>query len=440
MRGFARLPNLIAATRGRTESAGRTDRAKAPAPASRSQTDAVGLAQYALSVPAARKRPRPDRGMSLPVHDSSAEDHLRETFHSKGRFLVRQDQWEVLGRLIRETDINREVTSEGISTASLLAQGARADFVQAARHAFEDGVRPDGAIISALEEAVDDDPGCWGIAVVAAQAHMDIALASLGKRRPTTRPPMDSPVFRHHFKRAGEILDPFCSVEQGSPLLAAARCDLLMGAADATDRVTDDFEDLIDLDPGNPHHMRRFGLALLPRWFGSFEALDDAAHATAERVEDLWGEGGYTWVWFDAVRAVPEAAGRLDVDRYLEGIDDILERRGTQHVVNLMAAHTGLVMDRTAAPEQIAPAARHIRAQINARFAPILRHRLHELHPRHWAEAQLSPFVALPDTETLDEEGGAVARTLIMRALYKELTAGHRIAFTPEGMKVLAPA
>ncbi|MGR3371662.1 hypothetical protein [Pseudooceanicola nanhaiensis] len=442
MRGIAKLPDMIASRLDKTRRSEAPEKdARAPKPASRSQTDAVGAAQYAMSLSRGRKPSHDrDRGLILPVQSLGQEDHLRQTFLGKGLFLVRQDQWEELGQLIRDTDVAREKTSEGIATATLLSQGAREDFVQAARGAFAGGKMPDNHVILALEEALEDCPECWGVAVVVAQAHMDIGLAALGNGHPSTRPALDNKVFRHHFARAAEILDAYCAVELGSPLMAEARCDLLLAAPDAPDRVSDDFEDLIDLDPDNSSHMRRFGLRLLPRWYGSFDRIDDRAHETAERVGDIWGEGGYTWVWFDVLRAVPNAAERLDIDRYLEGMADILDRRGTQHVVNLMAAHAAVAMDPTSASDDLSPTAARKRASINAAFDGIVRGHLRELHPRHWAEAQQSPFYPMPDIEALAEDGEALARTLISRHFREELSSGRTVTFSPRGLELQTPA
>ncbi len=439
MRGIVQLPEMITSRWSRVtrRTNGMAHGRGAPEPAARSQTDAVGLAQFAMSLRAGRSgRSREAPGLVLPVRTSEQEDHQRQTFIGKGQFLVRQEQWDTLGQTVREADLNRETTADGAGMASLLAQGARADFVQAARSAFAAGAQLDPAIIDALDEAIEEDPECWGIAAVVAQTHIDIGLASLGTRRPTSRPPTDDPTFRFHFDRAAELLDPFCAIENNSALLAEARCDLLLGAPDASDRVADDYEDLIDLDPGNPRHMRQLGLRLLPRWFGSYEELDARAHDTAERTEDIWGEGGYTWTWFDVLRAVPESAERLDLERYLEGLQDILDRRGTQHVVNLFAAHTGVVMDPTCAPDDLPKEAVRNRARINDCFTAIVDERLRELHPRHWAEAQQSPFTALPDIDALADDGEAIARSLISRLYAEELSAGQIVAFTPAGIEL----
>ncbi|WP_088624030.1 hypothetical protein [Oceanicola sp. 22II-s10i] len=442
MRGIDRINDIFSALplsgrgdRGRSPGADGKARKGAPKPAARSQTDAVGFAQFAMSLTKGRQpRNSRDRGLLLPVHSHAQEDQVRQTYIGKGQFLVRQDQWDVLGRLIAETDRNRETIMDGQSHAALLSLGARSDFVEAARVAVAAGEAPDTSIIASLEEALEDYSSSWGVGVVVAQAHMDIGMAMLGPRRPSARPPADNPEFLYHFRRAGEILDQFCPVEENSALLAEARCTALLGAPDARDRVADDYADLIDLDPTNPRHMRTYGLQLLPRWFGSFEMLDDQAHETAERTEDLWGDAGYAWVWLDVLRAVPEAAGRLDLDRYLEGLNDILQFRPGQRMANLIAAHCGIVMDPSSAPDDMRAGARENRAAIHERFGKVLRNDLRELYPRYWAEAQQSPFVALPASDVLAEEGEAIARSLISREFHEELAQGHIVEFTAEGV------
>lgn len=440
MRGF-RLPTLLSSRLSTGVAADGEQKRKAPKAAARSQTDAVGFAQFAIGLALGRKADdRPDRQLVLPVRDPSHEAQMIRTFTGKGQFLVRQDQWDVLGRLIRETDANRETTPSGLSLAGLLSQGARADAVESARQAIANGENPCGSISSMLEEAVDDNPDCWGVALVAAQAHMDIGLAWRGNRALTGRPNCDKPQFLFHFRRAADILDRYCAVEENSAILAEARCELLLGEPDAPSRVADDYEDLIDLDPTNPRHMRRMGVRLLPRWFGSYEILDELAHETAERTEDIWGDGGYAWVWMDVLRAVPETAARLDIDRYIAGLHDILDAQDSQTYANLIAAHAGVAMAPETAPDDLSAEALAAREEIGKSFPWIVSDHLRELHPTHWAEAQHSPFVTLPPVEELAERGELNARALIAHQFHEALSAGRTVTFTPRGIDMRAPA
>jgi len=439
MRGISLLPGLFANRLAGGDGAARAGRGRgAPQAASRSQTDAVGFAQFAMSM-ALGRRARPEgRSLVIPLRDDSEEDQLRRTFRGKGSFLARQEEWDVLGRMIRETDRNRDMLPDGTGMADLLAEGARADAVQAARDALDRGQKPPRSIMASLEEALHENPACWGVALVVARAHMDVGLAWLGDRPLTTRPSCDKPQFLQHFRRAADILDPWVAVEQNSAALAVARCVSLMGEPDAPARAADDFEDLIDLDPVNPRHMRKMGLALMPRWYGSYEKLDDIAHETAERTEDIWGDGAYAWVWMDVLRAVPESAARLDVDRYVAGMRDILEMRGNQTNANVLAAHCGVAMSPEATAPDLSHQAMRARAQIEDCFPWIINEHLRELSPRVWAEMRFSPFHALPAADELTEGGIAMAHALISARFEQELAEGHTIAFTPEGIELRA--
>lgn len=445
MRGFVRLPDMIATRLGLSARVGEDDstvRRRAPKAAARSQSDAVGFAQFAMSLARGRKpqEETQDDRLILPVTGENQKDHLRQTFIGKGQFLARQEQWDVLGQMIRETDRNRQTSICGHSLAGMLSLGARADAVQASRDAILAGNQPCGSIISALEEVLDENPRCWGVALTVAQAHMDIGLAWLGKRSLTGRPACDSPQFIYHFKRASDILDPYCAVEENSAILAEARCELLLGEPDAPARVADDYEDLIDLDPGNARHMRRMGVHLLPRWFGSYELLDDLAHETAERTEDIWGDGGYSWVWMDVLRAVPEAAARLDADRFIAGMHDILERRDAQSLANIMAAYSGVAMAPGFAPDDLSQDAMSVRGAIHDCLPWIIEDHLRELHPTHWAEAQFLPFATLPPHDELAEHGTVIARELISRHFHEALSTGRVVTFSPKGIRLHTPS
>ena len=47
--------------------------------------------------------------------------------------------------------------------------------------------------------------------------------------------------------------------------------------------------------------MRAFGEALLPARYGGYDMLDSEARRTAAHTDDIWGAGGYVWVYLDAL-------------------------------------------------------------------------------------------------------------------------------------------
>lgn len=318
---------------------------------------------------------------ALPVCLSSAEEQAQQALFDTGRFLARQDSWASLGARLRAADEARALTPAGIPEAELLAEGARADAVGAALRAVAlgDDMRA-AAIIQDLMQVLDEAPDDHGIASVVAMAHIDIGWAWRGERWDKDLPATHRAAFYWHFREAAKVVDRYDAFERNAPLLAALRCALLTAETRPCHRACDDYEDLIDLAPGIAKYMRALGNHMLPRWFGSYEKLEEQARKTMQRTSDLWGAGGYSWTYLDALSVDNSAYALLDGDLFCTGLRDILARQGDQHVVNSFAAYTGVAMR----PSGVNAAAR---AQIATCFAWIVEDHLREVHPRIWYAA-----------------------------------------------------
>ncbi|MCA0921100.1 hypothetical protein [Pseudooceanicola nanhaiensis] len=383
--------------------------------------------------------------LELPSCDETEEERLRAEYTAKGQFLARQDCWADLDVQIRNADASRRATPGGTSLAGLLARGARKDAVQSALTDIANGRPLRRGGIDALEDLVAEHPGCWGVALVVARAHMDIGWGYLGRPmggRAQDAREVDSAEFQHHVARAAALLEPYCGLELDSPELAAAACDLALAEAapgvQSADMLMDTYEDLIDLDPHNPAHPRAMGPLLLPRWFGSYERLDRQARDTAKRTADIWEDGGYAAVWTEALATDPEAAAHVDVALFIEGLHDILDQRPDQHTANRFAAFAALTMAPGAAPGDISRAARDNRAAIHAAAGWILRHHLRELHPIVWADAALplSDTRPTPSRSARITQGTLLARRAISAQFAREIAAGQRITFSPLGLNL----
>ncbi len=378
----------------------------------------------------------PEKALSIPCPDITAEDEHRDRNQMKGQFLARQERWDELAIAIEAADQDRAATPGGMPVADLLAYGARADVVMAVEHALLDGTpardAPLMAGIEALESILIEHEDSYPIAVIVALAHMDLGWAWRGNGWDADVPRRNRAAFDAHFERATDILDRFCGVESNSPLLAAARCMLLGGAANAHDRVADDYEDLIDLNPLNPGPMRAMGNYLLPRWFGSYDQLELEARRTAARTQDVWGAGGYTWVMFDAISGDDTACARLDLPFFIEGLHDILARAPHQHTVNLLAAYCAKTIG-------IAPsthdAAGHVRSSIANCADWIIRSHLKELHPMIWAHAAqgFDNTLRVRSPRAFAASGQEDALRIIAGLFRREIAAGHKIVFTNTG-------
>jgi len=162
-----------------------------------------------------------------------------------------------------------------------------------AEHLLIDGtpeeIKPLSEAISALETLLGENRGNHVIATIVALAHLDIAWAWRGTGATKDTAARNLEAFDLHCARARQVLDPFCGIELDSPLVTSTRCALLVGETAASDRVADDYEDLIDLAPSQQRHIRALGHHMLPQWFGSYQALELEARRTAARTQDPAG-------------------------------------------------------------------------------------------------------------------------------------------------------
>lgn len=376
------------------------------------------------------------RRLTIACPSPTAEDLARDTHRLRGQFLARQDQWDKLSAEIAAADESRAVTPAGMPLSELLCYGARSDVVAAVEHALADGAPESNEAlldgIEALEQMLSEAPRDAILAVTVAQAHMDIGWAWRGAGWLDEVPAPNLDAFEAHFDRAREILSSFADDDTRSAILQAARCGLNgQGVVAGTD-LTRDFERLIDLNPKAPAPMRALGNYLTPKWYGSYEKLELEARRTAARLNDHWGAGAYTWVMFDALSGDLGVCEVLDVEFFVEGLNDILQRMPDQHTVNLLAAFCAQTIGaRKNDVVRTIPQ----RAEIASCADWIVRHHLTELHPLVWAHATAafdnSLTVKTPRRfAALGRQGGLRA----IAALFKnDIAAGRRIIFTADG-------
>ncbi len=374
----------------------------------------------------------------IPINSDTDEDRQRVDLTRQGQFLVRQDRWGQLGTLIRDHDRTRTATASGLGFAALLAHGARADVVQPVEAALTDpGLMPAHAPkrgLTTLEEVLEDHATDYGVALVVAEAHIDIGWAWRGQGWRAEVPARNWREFQAHFARAADILDGFDPFEQDSPALAAARCALLAATDAPQARISDDYEDLIDLDPHNPRHLRAYGYHLLPRWFGSYDRLAAEAVRTATRLADVWGaDGGYACMMMDALAIDPGVLAVIDADRMRAGFADILARRNDQHTANQLAAYCAV----TLTADRFHITADRARAlAITENLDWILRQHLREIHPLVWGIASQAPDRPLPGLPDVAKQGQTQALACIARHFERDLRRGGRVLAGPSGLWV----
>ncbi|WP_412504794.1 hypothetical protein [Roseovarius sp. SYSU LYC5161] len=369
---------------------------------------------------------------TLPVTD---EEMARATHQDSGQKLARQERWDDLAQRIRYADDARLTTPGGEAASALLAFGARSDVVAAAEDSLHDGMVPDPAGIEALEDMLTDMPDEYACTLVVALAHLDIAWAwhqiagpdGTGEHRLR---------FRAHLGRARDLLAPHDAADLDAPSLAAARCLLTALDPDARPRLADAYETLIDLDPDCPRHMRALGVHLLSTADGDVGAIELQARRTAARTGEIWGAGGYTWVYLDALSLDPDVLTLLDDAFFIEGMADILDRKRNQHIVNLFTAFCAIAMTRQQGDGALSGSAEAARAKLHGCLDWLLSAHLQELHPLIWSQALLTPGAAmpLPSRRALVDKGRKAALRAIAERFAAEIEDGSAIAFSASGM------
>ncbi|MFT4962104.1 MAG: hypothetical protein ACI92Z_003200 [Paracoccaceae bacterium] len=373
-----------------------------------------------------------EKFLSIPVCGGSFESSAQRY----GQFLARQDRWEDLSTAVHQADQNRETTSGGMPVADLLTYGARADVVRSVEHALMDGKTANDRClldgINGLEAVRREHPNDSAIAMILALAHIDIGWAWRGRGWEATVAHQNRKKIAAHLDRATIILAPYCGIQLNSPALVSAKCALLAGQNNPHLHVADEYEALIDLHPENHRHMRAMGHHLLPRWFGSYDQLELEARRTAARTQDIWGNGAYTWVYFDAIAMDERACERVDVAFFVDGLHDIVAARPEQEFINLLTAYCAIALRRGAG---ISEEADFPRMQISDCADWLIRDHLTEVHPLIWAHAAegFDNNARITSLKRFAARGRADALHAIANQFRKEINNGQHVTFTPDG-------
>lgn len=368
--------------------------------------------------------------LSVVFSDRDPSDQALKRLFDQGLFLARQEAWDEIGILLRGMDACRDHTSDGRSSAVAFAKGVRHDAVTAATQGvgcqdIEATLRALAPLDAVQEELCEDH----GIAYIVAMAHIDTAEAWHGAFANRDTPPAKRVAFRTHMQKAARIIAPFDPVERNAPTLAIARCRLLRAVETPSDCVSDRFEDLIDLDPASPMHLRHFGRALLPRQFGTHERLETEARRMAMLTRDVWGTGAYTWMYLDPLSRDLDVLDVINPDLFVEGMHDILKRGHDQRIANQFAVLTGVTLAGGQPHEKK-------RNRIAQAFGWVVQDHLREVAPLIWAAAPGAPD-GLRDQD-IASFGRSRAMQVLARHFSDNLMAGQYVTLTDAGFAIAA--
>ncbi|WP_052261995.1 hypothetical protein, partial [Leisingera sp. ANG-M1] len=381
-------------------------------------------------------RPLED-SLSIPVCSPQGDPDCIQA-QDCGQFLARQERWDELSRRIREADEARSAARCGIPLADLIAYGARADVVNATEHALAEEENAGSRSLirglmafEALRAEHRHDPY---LTALVALAHIDIGWAWRSPGSGQDAPQASKRRCAAHFDRAAALLQPLADENHVSPFLTGAQCALLAGRSGETLRVADAFGALIDLAPGNHRPMRTLGTHMLPRWSGSYAALELEARRTAARTSEIWGAGGYTWVYFDAITIDDQACARVDTRFFLDGLRDIVAANPSQEMINLLAAYCTVTLRKGLGQNLQADVPR---LKIAEAADWLIRDHLKELHPLVWAHAAegFDNSARITSLSRFAARGHSGALQAIATQFREEIEGGQKVSFTEQGLE-----
>ncbi len=378
--------------------------------------------------------------VSIAVRTQSEDEQQSQDARDKGLFLARQERWDDIVTAIAQADRTRAATGAGLPIADILAFGARSDVMHGTEQALETCPTPDDAPllagIMALEEA-RLSMGCTPFMnAVVALTHMDLGWAWRSEAAMNLAAQTYENRAQAHFKRAWALMQPLRDEAADSPFLLSAYCTTMATQKEPPVRLADAFAQLIELDPLNFRNMRALGAAMAPSRTGSSDALELEARRTAVRTQEIWGAGGYTWTYFDALTTEDQACLSLDVPFFMEGLRDIVENRPSQETVNLLIAFCAVGLDLR---EDAAPEVDIVRETIARASDWLVRDHLKEIHPLHWAHASVgfANNAQVRSPQRFAARGRANAHRFLKHCFREELAQGHQVQFTRSGLEVL---
>lgn len=330
------------------------------------------------------------------------------------------DEWEKIHDVIRKADQTREFLPDGRSAAEVYSDVVLFE-VLALEHAsetFEHSISLEKlhqAVMPFHERSLakKDD---YITGALAAKAHLRAGWAARGQGWFNDIPEAYLQSFLEHMDAADRLCKIFPSQQHQSPLLAAIHYRLVSGTNCSGAEFRARFSIWQQLNPLDAAPYRSHGSFLLPRWFGSYEELEDCARYMMEQTKDQFGAAAYM-LMYEGASYDEDTQTNMDVELFVEGAVDFAQFTGTQNAVNiaLNALHS-LQVDYLPDGERLAPI-------VNAAISELTSQDLLYILPDLWDE--LSPLNV---------------KQLITRNWMDELKRDAQVLYTPKGVQVIEPS
>jgi len=176
----------------------------------------------------------------------------------------------------------------------------------------------------------------------------------------------------------------------------------------------------------------------LPRWYGSYEFLEDRARRSFGQSSEYWGTAAYALTYMDAIIEDPEALAFVDVAHFLQGLHDYVSAQSDQSCVNKIVAFLSVSIAPQGPLVSGSKRAYHNRRALIAAAPDFTRKYMREIHPSIWAKSHGGHDADAPPAKAWrqNQAGLEEAFGLISRAFERELLRGNRILFTKDGVDI----
>ena len=277
---------------------------------------------------------------SLPVETHDPDLSERAVIANYIAQLMLADEWTEIADQVAEWENQLAATPGGARYHDIAAEvalsGLQSLIDDAARTSLADLSEAETELshfIDTYQRATDSHV----LALLAARAHLAIGDACRADQWPAALRQQAWRKMARHFVDAGEILRNYNPLAYLSPLLAEARYLQALGSPAGSHRLTELFEDWIDLDPANPAIYEKHAEHLADPDIFSDETILAEADRALDRTQETLGFGGYALFFLPLLDGRDGARHLLDPDLFACAMLDLASMQATQAEVNQTA-------------------------------------------------------------------------------------------------------
>ena len=310
--------------------------------------------------------------------------------------LCRSEAWDDVAAYLETHDRARTVLPSGRRLAPYLAHCLWQHLVKIAAPQVDlsdpENIDPDDvpdSVLTPIHAAAEDAGASYGVHALAAAAQLRLAWLRRGSEYADFSRPEALARFGVHLDAAHARIADLDAEALDAPLLASLQFQARIGSNIETPALRQLHKRWMALDPGNMEALATLGFHLLPRWYGDYEVLAEAAQEAFATSHDRTGTAAYAAVYLGAVRCDTEALLTLDMPRFREGLIDMVCHAPDPDVMcNLICAQlqgmsvpTSSIAGNTASPDVLTRF-----AEVKALAAEFIRRGIGVVMPDVWAE------------------------------------------------------